>query len=213
MNICETLNIHPYLSEKNLLEVLELIFKTPIQKQVRIPLTNKTAIVDYVFNLPHNDQEVFVEFNGHLHYTQTNTIERDYMLREHCVKNNIRLIEIPYFIQLNLYTIPQYFGKDIEAYLENVTITTSQESGFLEKKIVLPYDYCVLGLERFLNDLTPTSKVLCSTIEDTCIYEKTTQQIINSLKQRSENETGKLKLLIENLNTINLNNLKTIFGE
>lgn len=45
MNICETLNIHPYLSEKNLLDVLELVFKTPIQKQVRIPLTSQLLLV------------------------------------------------------------------------------------------------------------------------------------------------------------------------
>ena len=73
-------NITPYLNETNLKDALEFIFETEIKKQHAIHIY-RTARIDYSFQLPHNNQTVFVEFNGIRHYTLTDNIQRDFMVR------------------------------------------------------------------------------------------------------------------------------------
>lgn len=199
--------IEPYLNETNLKDVLEFIFETEIKRQFSIH-TYRTARVDYYFELPHNKQKVFVEFNGIRHYTLTDNIQRDYMLRCYAKEENIRLVEIPYFVQLTNYTIPQYFGWEVEQYLEGKEIITPIECGFHEKKIVLPWDFCVKGLERFAKDMQPISHVQNSNyeIDKDAEFWKTPQQIWNSLHNRSNNDLFNMRLLIDALKNDKFNN-------
>lgn len=200
------MQISPYLSEKNLGTVLDYIFKVPVSSQKRIKTDSGVFIVDYELMLPHNNQIMFVEFNGPTHYTKTETIIRDYRLRQHCEDNNIRLVEIPYFVQLTHHTILQYFGLDIKEYVDKyqLKIDTDQPSGFLSKKIVMPYDFNILGVERFLVDIMPCSHVMNATKEDKLAeFWSTSKEIFVSLwEDRNERETELLSQFCENLPTV-----------
>jgi len=183
----KTHTITPYLNEKNLKDVLEFVFETEIRPQTKFKFF-RTFRVDYSFVLPHNNQTVFVEFNGPRHYTNTNNICRDYQIRDFCKFENIRLVEIPYFVQLNNYSIPQYFGWDVEQYLEDKEVITPIESGFHEKKIVLPWDFCISGLMRFEKDMQPISHVQNSNNkdDDDAEFWRTSKQIWMSIHNRPD---------------------------
>ena len=198
------MKISPYLTEKNLKDVLSYIFNTEIKPQARIKYEDMTLIIDYSLVLPHNQQLMFVEFNGPRHYTQTKTIMRDYFLRSYCLKNNIRLVEIPYFVQLTNYNIAQYFGIDVEEhYLDknNLIVETNQLSGFLEKRIILPYDYCLFGMQRFCYDMMPISHVLNGSDQDNnAEFWTTGKEIFASLwENRSDDEIMCLQMLLDEI--------------
>lgn len=169
-----TFNISPYLSEKNLYDVLSFVFvNNTINKQVRIKDGDKTYVVDYSVILSNGDL-MLVEFNGYHHYTNTKTIVRDYALREYCIKNNIKLVELPYFVQLSNHNFSKYFGIN----LTDKNITTDQKSGFIASKIVLPYDYCLMGVNRFMADIS--------------VEDLTSSEILQSLQNRSVDEVAML---------------------
>lgn len=176
-----TLNIVPYLSETNLYTVLSFAFDdATITRQNRITINDKVFIIDYTVKFPDN-KLMFVEFNGYHHYTTTKAIMRDYTLRDYCFTNDIILVEIPYFVQLFTHNFSKYFHRE----LVGKNITTNQPSGFIVSKIVLPYDYCPLGIDRFLNDIS--------------ISDQTSEEILNSLIGRNEVEVYSLKTLYDSL--------------
>lgn len=66
-----------------------------------------TAFIDFRTIL--NNQEYFIEYNGELHYIAKEHFggelklqqqqHRDNVLRQYCIENNIKLLEIPYYIK------------------------------------------------------------------------------------------------------------------
>jgi len=55
-------------------------------------------------------------------------------------------VRIPYFIQMSKPLLKMIFDEDIE-------FKQIYPNGFIDKKAVLPADYCELGIELFLEDL------------------------------------------------------------
>lgn len=90
-----------------------------------------------------------VEFDGDQHYRSAGHVlrdqERDAILRA----AGYTVVHIPYFVQLDAATIGLLFG----------TLVTDQSAfksfphGFVAEKVVMPADFCELGVQRFLNDL------------------------------------------------------------
>jgi hypothetical protein len=72
------------------------------------------------------------------------------LLQEYCKENKIFIIRIPYFIQLNNYSIPLLFSENIvqKYQLEN-KIKTKYKNGFWDKKIVYPADFNSFGWTLF----------------------------------------------------------------
>lgn len=203
----KTYKITPHLSENNLGEVLTEIFGIVPESQTRIKVHNNTLVVDYTLKMPHNEQLVYIEFNGPTHYTRSKTITRDYALREHCVANGIRLVEIPYFVQLSDYTIEQFFGEDVyDVYLKGrLEITSDISSGFISKNIILPYDFNVVGLSRYNEDIQPISQVKGVYQKDGGEYWITSREIFKSLYSRSNAEINLLESMLpilKNISTI-----------
>ena len=153
------LHISPYLSEGRLSDVIQFVFETEAtkQRQVTVPDAGRLR-VDASFSLP-SGQDVFVEFNGPTHYTSTKVIQRDYALRRFCAEGNIRLVEIPYFVQINNYSVEKLFGQAVSTFMSGKVITSATQSGFIVRPIVMPYDFCLLGIGRFTKDLLPDASV------------------------------------------------------
>lgn len=153
------LHISPYLSEGRLSEVIQFVFGCTATKQLQVTVPGAGRLrVDASFRLQ-SGQEVFVEFNGPTHYTSTKVIQRDYALRRFCAEQNIRLVEIPYFVQVTNYSLEKLFGADVYIFMHSKVITSATQSGFIARPIVMPYDFCLLGIERFTKDLLPGASV------------------------------------------------------
>lgn len=90
------------------------------------------------------------------------------MIKFHCNNSNgYKVISIPYFIQLDSYTINILFDK-------NISIKSSYPHGFIDSKCILPCDFCYLGLKRFKQDI--------------CMFKKIERNIGKSLLDKINNE-------------------------
>ena len=120
-----------------------------IVPQKRIKLNKSTFIIDYEVTI--DDHILYIEFDGPTHYTKTNTQLRDLKLKDYCIKNNITLIRIPYFVQFNQSSIRAIFGHDLaETYDIENSVECSYPCGFWDKNIVTPADFNAFGCDLFL---------------------------------------------------------------
>lgn len=141
----------PYLTEENLGDALRFVYGVPLSSQVNIdiPIGNnvKRCRIDYSMEL--NGQLYYIEYNGPRHYTTTKTIIRDSFVREYCKENNIRFVEIPYFVQLTQETLSYYFpNASTTRYVKSSIL-----HGFITKGVLLPCDFSQIGYSRFFNEV------------------------------------------------------------
>ena len=128
------------LCESNLKDVLIKIFDQTILSQYCLKSKTRKFFVDYYIDLPNT--KIAIEFDGHYHYTQTKSQIRDIELTELCIENNIVLIRIPYWVQIDFRTLKYYFLKYVETLPE---ITTIYKNGFWDPKITYPADFNKFG--------------------------------------------------------------------
>ena len=186
--------IEPYLTEANLGQLLAEIFdENHVHPQYSFLKKNNLSdvmvqnkiIVDYYVDHPTLPQPLVVEYNGPRHYTSFKQIHRDYQLRSICEKLNYRAVELPYFVQLNNDSYPEYFGSDV-CNLFPIDIECEWVSGFISKKIIMPYDFCLEGQFRFLEDTTSNSKVITPTVDKGIEWCKTRDAVIRSMHNRQD---------------------------
>lgn len=164
--------IPKYLTEKNLGLILEKIkpnYEFLHDKSVPNS-TNKRMRPDF-----RNDElKLILEFDGDSHYCKAERIIKDKIKDDDYIKLGYRVFRIPYFIQMNSTLLQMIFN-------ENIDFEQVYPNGFIDKKAVLPADFCEKGIELFKLDLEKFS------------YCK--QEIINSLKNKVE-ETGNIELVL-----------------
>jgi hypothetical protein len=90
-----------------------------------------------------------VEFDGDQHYRSAGHVlrdqERDVVLRA----AGYSVVRIPYFVQLDATTIAQLFG----SLVTDRSAFKRFPHGFIAEKVVMPADFCELGVQRFSADL------------------------------------------------------------
>lgn len=92
------------------------------------------------------EKKLVVEFDGYQHYTKSQILIKDLQKDKILENDNIRVVRIPYFIQLSTSVISHLFEIDFE-------YTQIFPHGFIDSKAILPADFCELGVDRFLDDL------------------------------------------------------------
>lgn len=140
------------LSEKNLLDVLHHLFPivTSIDKKTFKTKSGKRMIVDYYMEFA--GKQFAFEFDGPTHFNRTKTQMRDLQLSEYCSENDVVLIRIPYFIQIDDDTICWLFGRDFANHHDLLgKVESSYPHGFIDKECVLPGDYNAFGVKLFLD--------------------------------------------------------------
>jgi len=120
-----------------------------------------------------------IEFNGYRHYNSTQNIIRDEKVDKICKDKKIKLINIPYFAQLDNVMIT-YFFKDLP--ISNYKDFNLYPHGFIDPKALRPYDFCVEGLLRFKYELnTFPSDVSEKILKTSNINGTKTIQVMNYL--------------------------------
>lgn len=103
---------------------------------------NKRLRPDY-----RNDElKLIIEFDGDSHYCKAERIYKDKIKDDDYVKLGYQVFRIPYFIQMNFNLLQMIFN-------ENIQFKQIYPDGFIDKKAILPADYCEKGIENFKNDL------------------------------------------------------------
>ena len=148
----------PFLHQNNLYEYLRIIF----------PNTNDWIIdkclPGYRFRPDYRSEslKLIVEFDGYRHYTSSKQVKAD-MQRNKLYDNlGYKVVRIPMFIQLTTPIIKQLFNVDVE-------VNQVYPHGFISdaSTLVLPADFCYIGVQRFMQELD--------------LFKSARQEIIDSL--------------------------------
>ncbi|WEF10960.1 endonuclease domain-containing protein [Pectobacterium actinidiae] len=133
-----------YLTEKNLGTLLKEIAPelTFIHDSTVPGANNKRRRPDYRCD----SEMLIIEFDGDAHYCKAQRIVTDKEKDLDYINLGYTVFRIPYFIQITEGIIKKIFRKDI-------SFTQRYPHGFIDSKVVLPADFCELGIQRFLRDL------------------------------------------------------------
>lgn len=153
-----------YLTEQKVEEVLRRILPSDviIETQKCFKIDGKRHIVDFYF--AYKGQEVIVEFNGMRHFNTMNTIARDRRLRRHCKQQGIKVVEIPYYVQLNFRNIPALFsGVKLNETYQTDYFDVEYPDGFwaVNTTCILPHDFNIEGLHEYqrINSILPQETI------------------------------------------------------
>lgn len=137
--------IKNYLTENLLYLFLKQRYAKTIIRQYKIKFNDRTYRVDFFLS----NEYTIIEFDGYRHFNCYRNQIRDEIIKNYCKENNIKLIRIPYFIQLDTEAI-NYFFKDIK--LNDYNSFNNYLHGFIDDKALRPYDFNYAGLIIF-NDI------------------------------------------------------------
>jgi len=88
---------------------------------------------------------VVVEFDGDEHYRNALKVKADLEKDAAAASDGIRVVRVPYWVQLDSNTFRHYFGFDAE-------IEQDFPHGFITTRI-FPASFCEMGIERFRREL------------------------------------------------------------
>jgi transposase-like protein len=101
-----------------------------------------------------DDLKLIVEFDGFRHYTKAEVIYSD-RLKERIYKQaGYKIIRIPYFVQMDSELVSYYF-KD---YISDLRPYNDYPHGFIDNAVIWPSDFCIDGIDVFINDLLILSR-------------------------------------------------------
>jgi very-short-patch-repair endonuclease len=117
------------------------IVKTKVGKRVRPDFINK-------------ELKLVIEIDGDNtirrgHYSTAEEVLNDQEKDECYQRMGYRVVRIPMYVQLDQKMVKQYFGIDYEKDL----YPTCHMHGFAHPLILLPADFCELGVERFEKEM------------------------------------------------------------
>lgn len=133
-----------YLTESTLGTMLTKVFpsNTFVYNKSVPNSTNKRFRPDYRCD----ELRLIVEFDGYSHYCTSKQIVNDSLKDKDYQRLGFDVVRIPYFIQISSVVLFNLFG---------VYVDTQQTypHGFVDKKAILPSDFCQLGINKFVDDL------------------------------------------------------------
>lgn len=156
------IEVDGYLTQQKLIDIVRNIpefMNILLESRVGDTRCRWDILVDY------NGKKIAIEFDGDRHYWDSTTIRLDNIKNKIAEESGIKVIRIPYFIQLTKETFKYYFGFSID-------IEQDFPHGFITTKI-FPASYSRLGYLRYTNELKN-------------LPENIVKDIDNSLKKQSE---------------------------
>ena len=135
-----------YLTQDKLLDILNQLpeFKL-IGKEVQVAFKNRKRW-DFLFEV--NGKQIVVEFDGDAHYRDSLRIKSDTEKNEIAFQTNLKVVRIPYWLQLTTKTFTHLFG-----FAPSKEISNNFPHGFIVTK-VFPASSCSLGIKRYSKELS-----------------------------------------------------------
>ena len=137
--------VEGYLTQQKLQTILENE-PTFITTEIEAKVPNTRYRWDFLCKT--KNDTIVVEFDGFQHFTKASVISND--KHKDCIAEELgyKVVRIPYWVQLNNNTFEYYFG-----FKNKVPIEQNYEHGFIDKKAILPADYCERGTVEFYERL------------------------------------------------------------
>ncbi len=135
--------MNEYLTEHRLGLVLAQLFplNTFIHDRI-VPNSGTRKRPDYRCD----ELMLIVEFDGDKHYKEVAKIKSEKQKDLTYSEMGYRVVRIPYFVQISIVTIQYFFEMD---YPWEQTYS----HGFISDSVVMPCDFCELGIQKFINAL------------------------------------------------------------
>ncbi len=134
--------IESYLTEAKLAAALKQLVGTAwVGGQAKLPDSRRRF--DMAFQC--NAETVLVEYDGDEHYRDSLKIKADAHKDALAIAHGMRLVRVPYWVQLTNQTARHYFGLEAE-------IEQSFPHGFITTKL-FPASFCEMGVERFRREI------------------------------------------------------------
>lgn len=129
-----------YLTEERLGSILKCWGDT---LDGQVPLRSSRFRVDFL--VTKGTRKIFVEFDGYLHFTCPEQIERDNRKNKLISEtySEYELVRIPYFVQLDEDTFKFYFNDSLPIEVEYYP------HGFIDKKAKRPNSFCFQGILKY----------------------------------------------------------------
>lgn len=138
----DAINISGYLTEDKLASVLQVLLGPRwLGRQSKSGKGKSTWDMAYVVD----GVITAVEYDGDDHYCNTLKIKADREKTAFASANGIRLIRIPFWVQLTTSTLAHYFQMHAD-------VVQTFPHGFITTKC-FPASFCELGVERFRGEL------------------------------------------------------------
>lgn len=93
-----------------------------------------------------DELKMIIEFDGYQHYSSSRTIFNDNRKQKIAKERGYATVRILYFVQLKKDAIRHFLGIDQDDY--NI-----YPHGVIDKKCLLPADFCELGIDRFKREM------------------------------------------------------------
>jgi hypothetical protein len=136
----------PYLDEASLGRFLRERLNPETVSDTLVPGIRRRFRPDY----RSERHRLIVEFDGDQHYRSAKHVIEDAMRDQILTDAGYRVLRIPYFVQMTEPVIGGLFG-DLVADRRPFK---DFPHGFIADTVVFPADFCELGVERFLADLS-----------------------------------------------------------
>ena len=133
-----------YLTEESLGNHLKKIFNADF-------IHDKPFIGKFRPDYRNDDLKLIVEFDGDRHYAMVNFILRDALKDKQEKELDYRVVRWPYFVQMTSEIAKIFLGVEYE-------VEQAYPHGFIDAKCVCPADFCMLGIEKFIDDVKKLSK-------------------------------------------------------
>ena len=148
-NLIEWPNNNQRVSENDFSDILSVIFPgEEIIKNQRIPGCKGPWKANYRIE----SQKLILEYDSPRHYSSLKCIVQDQEIDAELESLGYKVIHWPYWLQPSRSAIRDLFGNRLgEKILLNDW--TSWKQGFESKNIVLPANFCSLGLKRFREEM------------------------------------------------------------
>jgi len=160
-----------YLTEESLSIVLKELFPSEIfVHDTIVPLSNSKRRPDYRCD----KLKIIIEFDGDQHYRSVKKIKSELAKDQIFQQIGYNVVRIPYFVQISQLTIEKLFSR-------HINFKQTFPHGFIDKKFIMPCDFCELGIKKFEMDLER--------------FDYIKIEIIKSLKDKI-NELGDKELVI-----------------
>ena len=155
----KTITVTGYLVQSKLESAIrEIVGESSwMGREVKLPDSRRRWDMAY----ESHGRTVVVEFDGDEHYRNTLKFKIDEEKDADAKKHGVRVVRIPYWIQLTTETLAHYFQLSAE-------VVQNFPHGFIETKI-FPASYCEMGVRRFQREYAALpSGVQVAVLESLC---------------------------------------------
>lgn len=82
------------------------------------------------------EKRLIIEFDGFRHFSDAKTVIRDIKLDEYAKKENIDIVHVPYFVQIDHRTFSLIFKIDLTSDIEKLLLDFAYPHGFIDAKVI-----------------------------------------------------------------------------